>query len=288
NLKLEMKIGDVEYQADKKKATFYYTAEGRVDFRELIRAYAKEFRVKIEMRQIGARQESARIGGIGSCGRELCCSTWLSDFKTVSTAAARYQNIAINQTKLSGQCGRLKCCLNYELDSYMDALKHFPKNADKLYTEAGVATLIKTDVFKGIMYYMYNTNEGRGKFYPLPIEKVKEILALNKEGSKPLELMSYDELYPDTITEESIAEDYSGGDLTGVVELPPEKRRRKKRNRNRKKSNQKSKKSSATPKDKKDDTKRDHKSRGRNKRRGNSSRNKKRDNTKKDSNQKDK
>ena len=134
-LGLDMKIGDVEVQGDKRKATFYYTADGRVDFRELIRHFAKEFRVKIEMRQIGARQESARIGGIGSCGRELCCSTWLSDFKSVSTAAARYQNLAINQTKLSGQCGRLKCCLNYELDTYLDALDAFPPHAERLETQ---------------------------------------------------------------------------------------------------------------------------------------------------------
>ncbi|MBT8220358.1 MAG: hypothetical protein KJP00_11055, partial [Bacteroidia bacterium] len=123
SLGLDMKIGDIEYQADSKKATFFYTAEGRVDFRELIKQYAREFRVKVEMRQIGARQESSRIGGLGSCGRELCCSTWLTDYKSVSTAAARYQNLAINQAKLSGQCGRLKCCLNYELDTYMDALE---------------------------------------------------------------------------------------------------------------------------------------------------------------------
>ena len=146
-LELEMKIGDVEYQGDKRKATFYYTAEGRVDFRELIRHFAKEFKVKIEMRQIGARQESARIGGVGSCGRELCCSTWLTDFKSVSTAAARYQNLAINQSKLSGQCGRLKCCLNYELDTYMDALTHFPKNAEKLKTEVGLASLWLKPIF---------------------------------------------------------------------------------------------------------------------------------------------
>ncbi|MEL7020783.1 MAG: regulatory iron-sulfur-containing complex subunit RicT, partial [Bacteroidota bacterium] len=146
-LGLEMKIGDVEYQGDKRKATFYYTADGRVDFRELIRQFAKEFRIKIEMRQIGARQESARIGGIGSCGRELCCSTWLTDFKSVSTAAARYQNLAINQAKLSGQCGRLKCCLNFELDSYLDALEDFPKHVDKLKTKNGLAVLIKTDIF---------------------------------------------------------------------------------------------------------------------------------------------
>ena len=131
-LGLQMKIGDVEYQGDNRKATFYYTADGRVDFRELVRSYANEFRVKIEMRQIGSRQESGRIGGLGPCGRELCCSTWLSNFKSVSTSAARYQNLAINQTKLSGQCGRLKCCLNYELDSYLDALDDFPKRADVL------------------------------------------------------------------------------------------------------------------------------------------------------------
>jgi cell fate regulator YaaT (PSP1 superfamily) len=231
SLKLDMKIGDVEYQADRKKATFFYTADGRVDFRELIRTYAKEFKVKIEMRQIGARQESARIGGIGSCGRELCCSTWLTDFKSVSTTAARYQNLAINQTKLSGQCGRLKCCLNFELDSYMDALQHFPKGADKLHTEAGMASLMKTDVFKGVMYYVYNTREGRGKFYPLKIDKVKEIQALNKEGKKPTELMSYADIFDDGIDQaQKDADDYSGGDLTGVVELPAEKRRKKKRN----------------------------------------------------------
>ncbi len=260
SLKLEMKIGDVEYQADRKKATFFYTADGRVDFRELIRNFAKEFKVKIEMRQIGARQESARIGGIGSCGRELCCSTWLTDFKSVSTTAARYQNLAINQTKLSGQCGRLKCCLNFELDSYMDALQHFPKGADKLHTEAGMASLIKTDVFKGLMYYVYNTKEGRGKFYPLKIEKVKEIQALNKEGKKPTELMSYADLFDEGMDQaQKEADDYSGGDLTGVIELPPEKRRKKKRNnRNRNKGgkdrrgDKRGPKAKAKPGDKKD------------------------------------
>jgi cell fate regulator YaaT (PSP1 superfamily) len=179
NLNLDMKIGDVEFQGDKRKATFYYTADGRVDFRELIKLFAKDFRVKIEMRQIGARQESARIGGIGSCGRELCCSTWLSDFKSVSTAAARYQNLAINQAKLSGQCGRLKCCLNFELDTYMDALEDFPTKAEKLETEAGLAVLMKTDIFKKTMFYTYK-KEGFSKIYPLKVERVKEILALNR------------------------------------------------------------------------------------------------------------
>ncbi len=224
-LGLEMKIGDVEYQADKRKATFYYTADGRVDFRELIRHYAKEFKVKIEMRQIGARQESARIGGIGSCGRELCCSTWLSDFKTVSTAAARYQNLAINQAKLSGQCGRLKCCLNYELDTYIDALDEFPKKADRLYTEAGMATLVKTDIFKRTMYYCYIQENGiRGKFYPLHVTRVKDILVLNKKGEKPAELMEYDH----NAVEEVLVDFESVND---VIELPPEERKRRRKKR---------------------------------------------------------
>ncbi len=228
-LDLEMKVGDVEVQGDKRKATFYYTAEGRVDFRELIRQYAKEFRVKIEMRQIGARQESARIGGLGSCGRELCCSTWLTDFKSVSTAAARYQNLAINQAKLSGQCGRLKCCLNYELDSYMDALEHFPKNADNLKTEVGKAVLVKTNIFKGLMFYVYTDQARRGKFYPLPIDRVKEILELNKKGEFPADLVDLHSLI-DTGEPEI---DYDADDLVGVIELPPEERKKRKNRRNK-------------------------------------------------------
>lgn len=181
-LNLDMKIGEVEYQGDKRKATFYYIADDRVDFRELIKLYAKEFRVKIEMRQIGARQEAGKIGGLGSCGRELCCSTWLTDFKSVGTNAARYQNLSINQSKLSGQCGRLKCCLNYELDTYMDALQEFPKGADYLQTEFGNARLVKTDIFKKLMVYEYA--EGT-KIYPLTIPKVREIMAMNQQGQKP-------------------------------------------------------------------------------------------------------
>lgn len=237
-LGLEMKIGDVEYQGDKRKATFFYTADGRVDFRELIRHYAKEFRVKIEMRQIGARQESARIGGLGSCGRELCCSTWLTDFKSVSTAAARYQNLAINQAKLSGQCGRLKCCLNYELDTYLDALEHFPKGGDKLYTVAGTASLVKTDIFKGIMYYIYVEGGTRGKFYPVPIARVKTILKMNANSEKPLELID-SSLFAEQQGDE-INTDFGSADVTGVIELPPEERKRKKkrRNKNRRTNNQ--------------------------------------------------
>ena len=184
-LKLEMKICEVEIQGDGKKATFFYTADGRVDFRELIKVYATEFKLKVEMRQIGARQESGKVGGIGSCGRELCCSTWLTDFKSVNTNAARYQNLSINQTKLSGQCGRLKCCLNYELDTYMDALRVFPDNAETIETTQGQAFLIKRDIFKNLMWYGY---KGSSKQYPLTISRVKEIVKLNKEGKKPDEL----------------------------------------------------------------------------------------------------
>ena len=234
-LDLAMKVGDVEFQADKRKATFYYTADGRVDFRELIRHFAKEFKVKIEMRQIGARQESARIGGIGSCGRELCCSTWLSDFKSVSTAAARYQNLAINQAKLSGQCGRLKCCLNYELDTYMDALEEFPKKVDALFTQVGKAVLVKTDIFKRTMYFAYIAENGfRGQFYPLKLERVKEILAMNKKGEKPAELVEKE--YGVLLGAGSDGENeavFGGEELTGIVELPPEERRKKGRNRNK-------------------------------------------------------
>ena len=184
-LNLEMKICEVEIQADGKKATFFYTADGRVDFRELIKIYASEFKVKVEMRQIGARQESGKVGGIGSCGRELCCSTWLSDFKSVNTTAARYQNLSINQTKLSGQCGRLKCCLNYELDTYMDALRVFPDQAEELQTANGVAYLQKRDIFKNLMWYSFKESNRQ---YPLSIDRVKEIQRLNKDGKKPDEL----------------------------------------------------------------------------------------------------
>src|SRR5687768_4810573 len=186
-LKLDMKISEVEMQADGRKATFFYIADGRVDFRELIKVYASEFKLKVEMRQIGARQESAKVGGIGSCGRELCCSTWLTEFKSVNTTAARYQNLSINQTKLSGQCGRLKCCLNYELDTYLDALQHFPDNCDTIQVAKGNASLIKKDIFKNLMWYVLpDTN----KQYPLTIERVRKIKSLNAQGVIPEELES--------------------------------------------------------------------------------------------------
>jgi cell fate regulator YaaT (PSP1 superfamily) len=184
-LKLDMKISEVEIQADGRKATFFYIAEGRVDFRELIKVYASEFKVKVEMRQIGARQESAKVGGIGSCGRELCCATWLSDFKSVNTTAARYQNLSINQSKLSGQCGRLKCCLNYELDTYLDALQHFPEDCDMLKIAKGNAILIKKDIFKDLMWYILPDST---KHYPVTIERVKKIRSLNAQGVFPEEL----------------------------------------------------------------------------------------------------
>ena len=194
NLKLDMKLCEVEMQADSKKGTFFYTADQRVDFRELIRVYANDFKIKVEMKQIGARQESGKVGGIGSCGRELCCSTWLTDFKSVNTTAARYQNLSINQTKLSGQCGRLKCCLNYELDTYMDALSVFPDHADHLETDKGVAHLQKRDIFKNLMWYSFSDNN---KQYPLTIARVKEIQKMNKLGQKadglqPVELETRD------------------------------------------------------------------------------------------------
>ncbi len=192
-LSLDMKISDVEYRGDKAKATFYYTADGRVDFRELIRKLAEVFRVRVEMRQIGARQEAGRLGGIGSCGRELCCSTWLTDFRSVSTSAARYQQLALNTQKLAGQCGKLKCCLNYELDSYLDALKGFPKNANKLKTKKGTAFHLKTDIFKGLMWFIYADDTG-GSPIPLPADRVKEILAMNEEGKYPEDLKDFAEI----------------------------------------------------------------------------------------------
>lgn len=182
---LDMKIAEVEMQADGKKVTVYYTADQRIDFREIIRTYATEFRARVEMRQIGARQESGKVGGIGSCGRELCCSTWLTDFKAVNTGAARYQNLSINQVKLAGQCGRLKCCLNYELDTYMDALRAFPTGAEKLEVGKGIAFLQKKDIFRNLMWY---TLPGSSRQHPLSLDRVREIMALNKEGIRPEEL----------------------------------------------------------------------------------------------------
>jgi cell fate regulator YaaT (PSP1 superfamily) len=229
-LKLDMKLSEVEMQADGKKATFYYIAEDRIDYRELIKVYANDFKVKVEMKQIGIRQEAGKVGGIGSCGRELCCSTWLSDFKGVSTVAARYQNLSINQTKLSGQCGRLKCCLNFELDTYMDALKGFPDNADKLEMQQGIAFLAKKDIFKNVMWYNFAHSTTQ---YPLSIDRVKAIKEMNSKGIKPenLEPVELD------LTKKGAEEKEEYQDLVGAITLKSldkgNKNNRNNNNRNR-------------------------------------------------------
>ena len=184
-MNLHMKLSDVEYQADNMKASFFYSADERVDFRELIKSLAGEFKIRVEMRQISLRQEAGRLGGIGVCGRELCCSTWLTDFKNVATSAARYQNLSLNPSKLSGQCGRLKCCLNYELDTYMEALKHIPDVGRPLLTAKGEATLQKTDIFRKIMWFGYKEESA---WFPLNVDRVNEILELNREGRMPATL----------------------------------------------------------------------------------------------------
>lgn len=228
NLNLQMKISDVEYQGDLTKATFYYTAEQRVDFRQLIKDMAETFKIRIEMRQIGARQEAARLGGIGSCGRELCCSTWLTDFRSVSTSAARYQQLSLNPQKLAGQCGKLKCCLNYELDMYLDAIKRFPKPDTKLYTEAGSAIHIKTDVFKRLMWFAYDSDSKSAVkgLIPLTPERVEEIIQMNKNKNKPAELKGYEE---ETIEEPDYTNVVGQDDLNRFEHLF--KRKKKKSNR---------------------------------------------------------
>ncbi len=237
NLGLEMKISDVEYQADLTKATFYYTAEGRVDFRQLIKDMADEFKIRIEMRQIGARQEAARLGGVGSCGRELCCSTWLTDFRSVSTSAARYQQLSLNPQKLAGQCGKLKCCLNYELDMYLDALKAFPKGDLRLRTEKGTAAHIKTDVFKQEMWYAYSSDDGiGGGLVALKPDRVREIIRMNKDGKKPVDLNDYVE------TVHVSEPDYTnvvGQDSLNRFEHTFKKKKKKKKRGSRQQGNQK-------------------------------------------------
>ncbi|MDA8650652.1 regulatory iron-sulfur-containing complex subunit RicT [Flavobacteriaceae bacterium] len=188
-LDLKMKISDIEYQGDGSKATFYYTAEDRVDFRQLIRELARTFNTRIEMKQVGFRQEAARLGGIGSCGRELCCSTWLTDFRSVSTSAARYQQLSLNPQKLAGQCGKLKCCLNFELDSYMDALKVIPKMEIKLKTNKGIGVCQKIDIFKGLLWYCYDKEWMN--WHEIPVQKANEIIELNKKGTIVESLEAY-------------------------------------------------------------------------------------------------
>ncbi len=225
DLKLSMKLSDVEYQADNNKATFFYSADNRVDFRELIKRLAAEFRIRVEMRQISLREEAGRLGGIGSCGRELCCSTWLSDFKSVSTSAARYQNLSLNPSKLSGQCGRLKCCLNYELETYMDALRHIPKIEEPLLTKAGKATLQKTDIFRRLMWFSY---EGENSWQPIKTSRVADILALNAEGIQP-ETLQDDEVMIKT------EPDILNSDLVRMDKKYTTKKKKSRNNRKRKK-----------------------------------------------------
>ncbi|AWO01633.1 hypothetical protein DLD77_07960 [Chitinophaga alhagiae] len=243
SLGLEMKLAEVEIQADGRKATFFYTADDRVDFRELIKVYASEFRVKVEMRQIGARQEAGKVGGIGSCGRELCCSTWLTDFKSVNTTAARYQNLSINQAKLSGQCGRLKCCLNYELDTYLDALKDFPDDCDVIETASGNATLQKRDIFKNLMWYSYDNSN---KQYPLTIARVKEIRQLNRQGVKPEELKAVEVVS----TKPNKEADLGFADVVGQISLrslEKASQKRKQKSRDKQKEQQKEKQKGGAP-----------------------------------------
>jgi cell fate regulator YaaT (PSP1 superfamily) len=230
-LKLQMKISDVEFQGDGSKATFYYTAEDRVDFRQLIKDMAKAFGIRIEMRQIGYRQEAQRLGGIGSCGRELCCSTWLTDFRSVSTSAARYQQLSLNPQKLAGQCGKLKCCLNYELDVYLDALKDFPSQDTKLQTEKGLAFCQKTDIFKAKLWFSYK--EDPANWHVLSKDQVKEILKKNKKKEKVTSLEEYEVENLVEIEERVVFENVVGQDSLTRFDKP--KRSNRNRNRNRKK-----------------------------------------------------
>ena len=234
SLRLEMKISDVEYQADGKKATFYYTADSRVDFRQLIKDMAKAFSIRIEMRQIGLREEASRLGGIGSCGRELCCSTWLTDYRSVSTSAARYQQLSLNPHKLAGQCGKLKCCLNYELDAYRTALKNFPKKEVKLETEKGIGIFQKMDIFKEYIWYAY-----KGEWinwYRLPLDAVLEIIQKNKNNEHVSSLEQYAD-NPSTLSDKELElnfENVVGQDSLNRFDHTQRQKhkRRQKRNRN--------------------------------------------------------
>ena len=226
SLKLEMKISDIEFQGDGSKATFYYTANDRIDFRQLIKDFAREFSIRIEMKQVGFRQEASRLGGIGSCGRELCCSTWLTDFRSVNTSAARYQQLSLNPQKLAGQCGKLKCCLNFELDTYLDALKHIPDMETKLYTEKGDAFCQKIDIFKELMWFSYANNSAH--WHVLPVSQVKEILEINSKKERATSLEDYViEVVP---LVEKTYQNVVGQDSLTRFDQPKNKNNNKKRN----------------------------------------------------------
>ena len=229
HLGLKMKISDIEYQGDGSKTTFYYTAEERVDFRQLIRDFASAFSTRVEMKQVGFRQEAARLGGIGSCGRELCCSTWLTDFRSVKTSAARYQQLSLNPQKLAGQCGKLKCCLNYELDTYLDALKDIPKSDIKLITEKGTAICHKTDIFKRFLWYGY---EKQGmNWHKISVDNANEVIALNKKGIKVSSLEEF--VVEEHISETKIFENVVGQDSLTRFDKPKSKNNRKRNNKNK-------------------------------------------------------
>ena len=235
-LGLQMKISDVEFQGDGSKVIFYYTAEERVDFRDLIKEFARTFNSRIEMKQVGFRQEAARLGGIGSCGRELCCSTWLTDFRSVNTTAARYQQLSLNPQKLAGQCGKLKCCLNYELDTYLEALDSFPNTETKLQTEKGTASCQKIDIFKGRLWYAYE-KEGMN-WHELSAEKANEIIEQNKNGKKPMALEEFAVEMP--ISENTPYDDVVGQDSLTRFDQPKQKgksRRNKSKNKTKAKGN---------------------------------------------------
>lgn len=185
---LDMKIGDVEFQGDGTKAIFYYIADGRVDFRQLIKVFAEEFRIKIEMKQIGARQEAGLIGGIGVCGRALCCANYVTNFKSINTSAARCQDLSLNPQKLAGQCGKLKCCINYEVPVYLDAQSRIPKVSEPLEFEDGLAYLRKTDILAEMMYFSYDKSSD-ANLYPVPAAEVKEIQKMNRNGIRPVSLI---------------------------------------------------------------------------------------------------
>jgi cell fate regulator YaaT (PSP1 superfamily) len=240
-LQLQMKISDVEFQGDGSKATFYYTAEDRVDFRQLIKDMAKAFGIRIEMRQIGYRQEAQRLGGIGSCGRELCCSTWLTDFRSVSTSAARYQQLSLNPQKLAGQCGKLKCCLNYELDAYLDALKDFPSQETRVFTEKGIAFCQKTDIFKEQLWFSYKDEPAN--WHVLSKDQVNEILEKNKNKEKVASLEAY---AVDNIIEEKVVfENVVGQDSLTRFDKPKGSKNSRSRNKSKRTTN--SKNSNANP-----------------------------------------
>jgi cell fate regulator YaaT (PSP1 superfamily) len=227
-MKLNMKIGDVEYQGDGNKAIFYYIADERVDFRQLIKVFAETFKVRIEMKQIGARQEAGRIGGIGPCGRELCCSGWMTNFSSVSTSAARYQDISLNPQKLAGQCAKLKCCMNFELDIYTDALRDFPSKEVQLETKDATYYHYKTDVFKGLISYSTAPNLG-ANIVTISVERAKEIVAMNKKGKRPFAL-------EDIPQEKTKKADFDIIDDSDLTRFDKRKRKPKKQTNHKRKS----------------------------------------------------